>query len=422
MTKNTAKGPGSFCVPRTAIQALLDARATALEICAYLALACYTNESGCYSSASISAVYKATGASKLKGGTIERAIARLKTIRAQDVGYGLNSAPHASPANAASGRDLGPILFDREAWEQASGEQLPEAPFSRARIRHVLPAFDEPIAKRVWFGNNLVTGVGEFPQPLRALKNAGDAAARMLLLLYAANDMEAWGGVPPDRGFPWLQYKPVAKDITLTDGGRLIRAKRESAVTCPAERLCDSSAAQLGALAALESTGLIYQVTMVLNRAPINKSFSSGQRYSGVHADAEPLYELDALSAHGYKPQGEEGLGSATAQTAGELGYSVADDEGKFNGTYAAFVPSGFQAMIVGIYRLRFRVANTRNAGVSGAWARIHQSNREALAALNTYRRQKGLSQCEPPWQTVDAKRSVDRSPPHEARTLQCVQ
>ena len=37
--KGAPKGPGSFCVPRAAVEALLEATATAYDICAYLVLA-----------------------------------------------------------------------------------------------------------------------------------------------------------------------------------------------------------------------------------------------------------------------------------------------------------------------------------------------------------------------------------------------
>jgi len=52
-TPNTKKprGPGSFCIPRAALNALLDSGATAYEVCAYLTLARFTDESGRYSTA-----------------------------------------------------------------------------------------------------------------------------------------------------------------------------------------------------------------------------------------------------------------------------------------------------------------------------------------------------------------------------------
>ena len=84
-SQTAATGPGSFCVPRAAIEALLASKATAYEVCAYLVLARFTDESGRYSSASISAVNTYTGANKTKGGPVDKAIQRLKTIRAKSV-------------------------------------------------------------------------------------------------------------------------------------------------------------------------------------------------------------------------------------------------------------------------------------------------------------------------------------------------
>ena len=55
---------------------------------------------------------------------------------------------------------------------------------------------------------------------------------------------------------------------------------------------------------------------------------------------------------------------------------------GRFYGRYAAIVPAG-EPHIVGIYRLRFRVSNSKNHGVATAWARIYQGQREAKEWLN---------------------------------------
>ena len=140
------------------------------------------------------------------------------------------------------------------------------------------------------------------------------------------------------------------------------------------------------ALEALQSAGLVYEVVMVLNRKAIKAKFSSGTEYSDIPEDAEPFYELDCRSRHGYKPDGEEGVGWATAKTAGDFGKPVTLEGGTFDGTYAAFVPDGYPAMIAGIYRLRFRVSNPKNAGVRGAWAGIQQRNREALELVNSIR------------------------------------
>ena len=387
------RGAGSFCIPRAALNALLDNQATAYEVCTYLTLARFTDESGRYSTASISAVNRYTGANKTKGGPVDRALERLKTIRAKSVKKVSNGRSGKSHALVDQVTDLGPILFDRESWFQATGELLPDGAHQRAEVLHVLPDFEEPPEDRVWFGNNLVSGVGGFAQPLKALKNAGDVAARLLLALYEVNDMETWGGVRPvgaGHG-PWVHYEPVDTDTRFSFGVRLHRAKDAGAI---AEIEISKDKDQYwSALSALRSSGLVYEVVMVLNRNAIKGKFSSGTEYSEIPEDAEPLYELDCRSKHGYKPDGEEGVGWATAKTAGDFGKPVTLEGGSFDGTYAAFVPDGYGCMVAGIYRLRFRVANPKNAGVKGAWAGIHQRNREALELVNSIRSASG---CEP--------------------------
>ena len=422
-SQTAATGPGSFCVPRAAIEALLASKATAYEVCAYLVLARFTDESGRYSSASISAVNTYTGANKTKGGPVDKAIQRLKTIRAKSVtqvlkqvSNGRGGKNHALVNEWVSEEsDLGPILFSRDDWHTATGEILPDGPTERSKVLHFLPDFGEEKDSRVWFGNALVSGFSG-NQPLKALKNAGDIAARLLLALYVANDMEIWGGVRPvgANSGPWKRYEPVSKDIGLYGGARLIRAKDQGEVASIDRRITgagEETQAYFTALSALESAGLVYGVVLVLNRNGIAKKFDGGADYTAIPGDAEPYYELDCLSRHGYKPKGEEGIGWATANTAGALGHSVATEGGKFDGTYAAIVPSGYGAMITGIYRLRYRVSNPKNAGVKGTWAGIHQRNKEALGLVNSIR---AANKLQPVAATVQgsapAKPAVDKS------------
>ena len=97
-TKGAPRGAGSFCIPRAALNALLDNNATAYEICTYLVLARFTDHSGRFSTANISAVNRYTGANKTKGGPVDKAIERLKTISAkgmQVVSNGRSGKSHA---------------------------------------------------------------------------------------------------------------------------------------------------------------------------------------------------------------------------------------------------------------------------------------------------------------------------------------
>ena len=292
------RGPGSFCIPKAALNALLDSGATAYEVCAYLTLARFTDESGRFSSASISAANRYTGANKTKGGPVDRALERLKTIRAKSVKRVLKKV-----SNGKGGRshawvdgwvdeeaDLGPILFDREGWLQATGELLPDGKHQRAEVLHVLPDFEEPPEDRVWFGNNLVCGVGDF-KPLKALKNAGDVAARLLLALYEVNDMETWGGVRPvgDGHGPWVRYEPVDDDVRWTGiGVRLHRAKETGKLASIQDRITSDKEMYWSALSALQSSGLVYEVVMVLNRNSIKAKFSSGREYLSLIHISEP--------------------------------------------------------------------------------------------------------------------------------------
>jgi hypothetical protein len=404
------KGPRSFCIPRAALEALIEAQASVDEICAYLVLACFTEATGQFSTASISAINRRTGANKTKGGKIERAIARLKTIRAkrkQLVPNGRSGKAHQMVEQLV---DLGPILFDRDSWQAKTSGLMPDGPTERSRILHVLPDFGEPIDERIWFGGNLITGVKDFDQPLKSLKNAGDVAARLLLLMYSMDDMQTWGGVRPStarrEGGPWNHYEPISDDCRLRGGVRLIRSKDAGTVgsggmfsrawRAPKQGDWWAQHDEAGepvwaALRALKSSGLVYEVVMVLNRNAVKNQFSGGAEYGDIPDDAEPLYELDCRSQHGYKPEGEEGVSGVIASTAGDLGRAVATSGGVFDGTYGAFVLDGHGAMIAGIYRLRLRVANTKNAGVSNAWARIHQNNRDALELLDRVRKANGL-------------------------------
>ncbi len=421
--KQHHRGPGSFCVPRAALEALLDAKASAYEICAYLVLAKFTDETGKFSTAAISAVNRYTGANKVKGGPIDRAITRLKTIRAK----GRRQVPKKRGGGMEwQELDLGPILWDRRTWVEHGGEEPKDGPHERAKVLHVLSDFGEDLADRVWFGNGLVDGFAGFAQPLKALKDAGDVAARLLLTMYMANDMELWGGVRPigDGAGPWVHYEPVGDgEINLWDGVRLIRSKRAGEVGpgdtyqrtwSPSGKVsswwkahADASGPVWRALEALQSSGLIYEVVMVLNRNPNPAEFGGGGKYSDIPPDAEPYYELDTRSRHGYKPEGEEGIGAATARTAGDLGYPVTLEGGQFDGTYAAIVPSGYGAMIAGVYRLRFRPSNPKNAGVASAWQRIGQGNREGFELVQSIRASRKLEPLTPPWEA--ASKAKDR-------------
>ena len=384
--------PASFCVPRTAIEALLDAKATAYEICAYLILAKFTEATGVYTTASVKAVHTYTGGGKPK---IEKAIERLLTIRAKKVEKVSNGRGGQHHKMIEQATDLGPILYTAASWLEETGEILPDGPTERGAIRHVLPDFGEPLAERVWFGAGLVDGFGAFTKPMKKVKDGGDVAARLLLAMYTQTDMEAWGGVNPHTG-PWVRYPPMGDsegmiyaDTTLRGGGRMIFGKRDGPIAKIHDRITgggkDGNEKYWSAMHLMASSGLFYEAVLVLNRNGEKKTFSNGGEYLDIPHDAEPLYELGARCEHGHAPDGEHGLGAITANTAGHLNRPVGGD------SYAAIVRRGQGAMIVGIYRPRFRVANPKNDGVIRAWSRIRDNNAESVEFIQAIRAASGM-------------------------------
>ena len=364
------RGAASFCVPRTALRALIDREACVYEVIAYLILARFTDETGRYSSASASAIRRYSGSNQAKGGPIDRALDRLLTI-----------TPKGQPKQ--------PILWRREDWLKRHADELPDGPTERGIIRFVLPDFDEDIEDRVWFGAGLVDGFGSFQCPLRRLKQCGDIASRLLIAQYMEHDIGAWGGVNPHGAYAlWRSYSQACKPVTLVGDVTLIRWKRQSMVASKSKAIHgegDQIEAYWQAANALEAAGFLYEVVVLLDRAAVEANFKSGDPYLKPHDDAEPVCELDMRGRHGYKPKGEQGVGGFTAKTAGDLGHGVATN-GELNGTYAAFLAPGMTGMIIGVYRLRFRPVNPHNRNVSTTWWRITYGNKEQLHLIQQVR------------------------------------
>jgi hypothetical protein len=387
-------GAASFCIPKAAVRALLDARADAVTIGAYLTLACFTDATGVYSTAALRAVRDYQSLHQDRG---KRALEALQSI------------------TVGKGKTAIALAYSRDAWlKKAGGEALPDGLAPRAQVNFILPDFAEPAADRVWFSSALVQGFGTFTKPLKRLKDAGDVAARLFLLMQQTVDMVRFGGVPPSTG-PWQHYESAdGHDLTVSNS-RLLIAKSSGHVASQA--VVQSTTGGTGqeqwkifwnALSAIVGSGLFYEVVLVLNRNPVPCKFTSGESYGDVPEDADPVYELDARSLHGFKPEGEMGLAGLTARTAGELGHSVVQGTlhdsygnpmevdgyypGQFDGRYAAIVPRGYGAMIVGCFRPRFRISNPKNAGVKDAWTRIYDGNRQGFEWITALRMARGLA------------------------------
>ena len=173
--KHTPKGKGSFWISKQAIEILLDAKATALEIAAYLVMAKHTDEGGMFTTSGIKAIHKATGVSHP---VIQRAVDKISQMT-----LGKGKEPH--------------LIYKADDWQKLTKTELPSAPFERAEVRYVVNDYKAKPEDKVWISNELVTGYGKFTQPLKKLKMCGDVAARLLLISYRESNLEQYGGVNP---------------------------------------------------------------------------------------------------------------------------------------------------------------------------------------------------------------------------------
>lgn len=366
------KGKGSFWISREAIGVLLDKKATAMQIVSYLVLAKHTEESGKLSTSGIKAIHKATGVSHMIG---EKAVEALKGMDMYVKDYRLR--PKADK-----------LVYTAEDWGKLTGEVIPPAPFERAAVRYVLNPFNTKPENKVWFSNELITGVGKFTQPLRRLKMCGDVAARLLLIGYRDSNLEQYGGINPSS----FHHKYEMSEVKKLDGYDIWHGKSAGNTGASdwikatgyqdykgEDKISKASEIFFRAIDALDGSGFVYQMVSVMDRESGND-------------EAQVIYELDAKSKHGYKPKGEEGLAGIIAKLAAALGNPVTDSAGRFYDKYAAIVQSGIQPHIIGIYRLRFRVSNTKNHGVTSAWARIHQGQRETGELLADLAKRNGIN------------------------------
>ncbi len=383
--KKRLSGLASFAIPRAAIDALIKAQADAVTIGAYLSLACHTDKTGQFSTASLKAIRENLIVNRKRA---EKAIQTLCNIQGKVMDPVTGALPPRSRKKTAEVRTV-PLVYTRDAWLKLNGGKLPDGPHARAKVLHVLPTFDEPLKDRVWIGSGLVGGDDLIEKPLKQLKNCGDVAARLLLAMYEGQDMERWGGVPP-HGFPWQYYKLQERPAGPI---RVLFAESSAAVgpTLLFSRIDGNkedvnSKACFAAVKALESSGFLYEAVVLLNRNPVPAQFSTGSAYGEIPRDADILCDLGSPSLYGPDSPAEQGLGQAYKQTVTDLNIDLLPPH-----NYLAVLPTGHPAMICGLYRLRFRVTHDHNAFVKESKRRQLDANREALSQLNYLRKAKKL-------------------------------
>ena len=282
--KYAPKGKGSFWISKQSIEILLNAKATALEIAAYLVMAKHTDEGGMLTTSGIKAIHRATGVSHP---VIEKAVDSLLQMTLSK-----GKEPY--------------LIYKADEWQRVTKITLPPAPFERAEVRYVVNDYKAKPEDKVWISNELVTGYGKFTQPLKKLKMCGDAAARYLLIGYRESNLEQYGGVNPKafhcqyemskvkelNGYDiwhgkeignsgssdWTRGAGIQKELDVINGMRQGKDKDDA----KDKAISEGSNIFHAAIKALDNAGLIYQMVSVMDREAGNP-------------EAQVIYELGSI-------------------------------------------------------------------------------------------------------------------------------
>lgn len=365
---------GSFRIPRRSLDTLVEHQADAWQIGTFLTIARYTDPSGKFSTAGFQAVYNGTGASpgteKKPGAARELAESVLKIGR-----------QYGEPVNPKKKtRKLNGLLYRPDEWTNKTGEEIPEIDHDMHKIRWVLNDFQTD--DWVWFPNSLVDGYGRFKRPLKRLKRCGDIATRLLLLFYASDNMEEFGGIPP-CGTVFKKYSLTHVDSR--HGYTLWSAEREdnTAYTdfilssigldrlSDDETLCEREKQSFwDSFESLVNQGFLYECVTVMDGEELTKN-------------SRPIYDLTARPKHGKVLKGEEGMLPRITEIFKRLGLPAVDNQSRYNGIYPVISMVGIRPLVIGIYRLRFRITNPKNYPVSAAWLRIQEDRLEFTDSLD---------------------------------------
>ena len=266
----------------------------------------------------------------------------------------------------------------------------------------------------MWFSSNLVGGHGAFKRPLKVLRDLGDTAARLLLVIHAQSDMQGWGGACPvgRMSAPWQPYK-TAKICNIDASIAFSKASKSGGWrTETLDPRVDPTGESLNlSMDGLISSGLVYEVVTVINRHLIDATYDerSATTRPEIDPDSQPLYELHTCTSNERPPIGEEGLARCTAEIAQALDKPVWNKHGQLDHTYGVISLIGQPIAVIGVLRPRFRVRNHRNSGVTDAWNRIRQSQADALDMVQRVRATLNL----------DPAPSTETAPVGERRSLE---
>ncbi len=401
----TKKGPGSFWISNTAIDLLIQNKATAEQICTYLILSRHvdnkaTSVKGPFhlvklSTAGIKSLYNYAGLTPSKS---EQALKKL-TCPENEGGLQLILTPDAYnniflPANQRINKHN--LKHKRTPSKQEKLYPIVKRSSGNRAVRWILDTFDEKATEGIWFPNEVVDGIKPhtpsfgLQRPLRKivdLPRYKDEAARFLLLMYRHHAMSTIGGIDPSKAF-YLHYD--SKEIASLHHFSLCQTTESSlvfaddflqGVLSEGDLSPDSSSAKrpqaiaAEVLQALIDSKFLYTTVKVMKGHPCDP-------------DLVPRYEL-ATKHHkyGYNPPNPHALASKIALLFREMEIEVGvmlPGGFRFDGQYPFAVQEGHTISVMGIYRPRYELSNPKNYPVEKDRSRREIEHSEALELIET--------------------------------------
>jgi len=360
------KGSGSFCIPRAAVEVLLDTTSMAKWLIpSYLKLAAHTDANGVNTTASHTSIRQ----------TLRRNKDDAKKFVADLI-------------------DLG-LLYSADDWTAKTGEVFPDDVPEKQKIRYVLNNFGEDRQDMVWFRKGLVDGVGEFTNPLRRLADCGSESARMFLYLHSQYDVDACYACNPNTTI-YQKYVPKGSQWGTNylikewspEGGILAGAVMGNVF--PEIEALES---HVESVSNLEAAGFIYETVAVVS-TPIK--VTNPQIHTGFDDDGESIqrmwdykdmeqmavvYELSNQDRFTTDPFQE-----SIRKTVKQLTDSVQ------SGHIYSILPTGLNHSVMGLYKPRFVPDNEKNAFVAASIKNREDDKAQAEQWLAHFIKTKGLT------------------------------
>jgi len=376
------RGSGSFCIPRKAIDKLLQTGDQARWLIpAYLKLAAHTDATGVYSTAGHTAIRRTLKRNKDDAIRFTDALCKMR------------------------------LIYKPEQWKKKTGEAFPDDVPERQKVRFVINTLKEDQTDMVWFSRGLVDGVGDFSNPLRRLADCGSEGARMFLYLYGQYDAESFHACNP-LTTAYMKYIPASQGLATNymvkewrNGNSFMQGPVLNKVFPHLQKwdqLNDDEAWQergshWDAIRNLEAAGFIYEVAAVVSTPIKVKSKNTDWSYEDGEAIPDTQKEWDYSDMENmsvvYMLANKDRFSSDTGKLHEAIKQTVElmGGHADYDRVYS-IMPTGMNNSVMGLYKPRFIPDNTRNAFVAEGMNNQRQEQSQAMQWLHHFNKTKRLS------------------------------